>query len=131
MAMWKYLLITLSLAFSINLTAQTINGCDTLINLIQAMDPSTTFEAWTANYALICSENNGQVVGRATVQEKFTTLEKAIAAYKKVDYRLKDGSDYGLWDYSVVYKGDQYAILHANQAVNSIVTRTYYFQKVE
>lgn len=129
--MWRYLLFASSLALSISLTAQTNHGCDTLIGQIQAMSPSATFEALTANYALICTEHNGQIVGHTAMQENFTTLKAAIAAYKKVDYRLKDGSDYGLWDYSVAYKGDQYAILHANQAVNSIVTRTYYFKRVE
>lgn len=109
---------------------QANEDCQARADGIDAMDPSSNLEALTAEYELLCVIQNGQPVGKAIGKGKCRTLQHAMKAYDKVDYRKQGGSDYGLWDYRVVFKGDQYAVLHANQAVNSIVYRKYYFKRV-
>jgi len=86
------------------------------------------FYAKTAEYRLVCIINNSQPVGDVAVKKKYSTLRQTVKAYDKIDYRKQEGSDYGLWDYRIEYKGERYAILHANQAVNRVVQRTYYFK---
>ncbi len=129
--MRKPLLLVFLIVISSTVFAQNSSNCQRLADSIEAMEPSALFDAITAEYRLICVVNNGQPVGNVAVKKKYSTLRKTVKAYDKVDYRKQEGSDYGLWDYRIEYKGEKYAVLHANQAVNRIVQRTYYFKRVE
>lgn len=124
--LFLFLIVTTSAVF-----AQTSESCQQLADSIDAMEPSAMFDAFAAEYRLVCVINNGIPVGNVAVKKKYSTLRKTVKAYDKIDYRKQEGSDYGLWDYRIEYKGERYAILHANQAVNRVVQRTYYFKRIE
>lgn len=129
--MRKLILLGVLIIMSASLFAQSDSRCQRLADSIEAMEPSALFDAITAEYKLICVIKNGQPVGNMVVQRKYSTLRKTVKAYDKIDYRKQEGSDYGLWDYRSEYKGDRYAVLNANQAVNRMVQRSYYFKRVD
>jgi hypothetical protein len=122
--------IALFWVISLGAAAQNDASCKALADSIEALTPASVGGDYN-DYALVCTLKNGFPVGYNASHSPFETLKEAVDSFDKIDYRKKDGSDYGLWDYNVVFRGERYAVLTANQAVNMIVQHVYYFELKE
>ncbi len=80
-----------------------------------------------ATYRLVWVEESGMI--QSATPGDGRKLDEVVREFRKKDYRFRDGSDYGLWDYQVSYIGNQYALLIANRAVNIVVQQRYYFER--
>jgi hypothetical protein len=111
-------------------SAQNHAPCKDLADSIEALTPA--FNGGDYNdYALECSLKNGLPVGYDPNHPPYETLKESVKSFDKMHYHEKGGSDYGLWDYSVVIRGEHYAALTANRAVNRIVQHAYCFELKE
>jgi hypothetical protein len=128
----KYFLtlpFVLSLYTSLAQTVAIDSAFEVFQSQLKNLSPSDNIEALAATYELKWIEETGMLPSVRKGDGR--TLQQVIKEYQKVDYRQRDGSDYGLWDYQVMHIGNRYAVLIANQAVNRVVRIAYYFERAE